>query len=279
MIFLIVLGLVWLIAAAICDLKKREVPNWLNFSLLLFALAYRAFYSIFANNADVFLFGLLGVGVFFVLAHIFYYGKIFAGGDAKLLISLGAVIPLADTLKNNLILLLGFVFLLLLVGAVYGLGFSFFLVSKNKKPFLKEYKKQFKKIKKDSYLALGLAIILLFAVFSDYLVLSVLALLICISPCLFIYATAVEETCMIKKVSVRNLSEGDWLYKEIKVNDKKIKPSWQGLTIQDIRLIQKNFKTKKILIKQGIPFVPVFLIAYIIFLMSEIQTIYFSMWY
>jgi hypothetical protein len=33
------------------DLKKREVPNWLNFSLVVFALAYRAFYSVINNDS------------------------------------------------------------------------------------------------------------------------------------------------------------------------------------------------------------------------------------
>ena len=37
-IFLIILALIWLIFAVISDLKTREVPNWLNFSLIIFAL-------------------------------------------------------------------------------------------------------------------------------------------------------------------------------------------------------------------------------------------------
>ncbi len=267
MIFLIILALIWLIAATVCDIKKREVPNWLNFSLLLFALAYRAFYSVFLWNACPLLFGLLGAGIFFVLANLFYYSRVFAGGDAKLLISLGAVIPIADTLKNNLILLLGFILLLLFVGAVYGLLSSLILIFRNKKKFSKEFVKLFKKFKKMFIFSVVLAlIILLSAVFLDYLILTILGILIFIYPYLFIYAKAIEETCMIKKVSVDELAEGDWLYKELKIKGKKIKPKWEGLDNKDIKLLKKEYKSRKILIKQGIAFVPVFLIAYLVFL-------------
>ena len=71
--FLFVLAFVWLIFAVAQDLRTREIANWLNFSLIAFALAYRAFYSISVKNADFFLFGLGGVLLFVVLGYIFYY--------------------------------------------------------------------------------------------------------------------------------------------------------------------------------------------------------------
>ena len=40
-LFLIILGLVWIIGAVLQDLKRREVDNLWNFSLIFFALAYR----------------------------------------------------------------------------------------------------------------------------------------------------------------------------------------------------------------------------------------------
>jgi Flp pilus assembly protein protease CpaA len=55
-IFLIVLAVVWIGAATICDLKSREVPNWINFSLIIFALGFRFFYSLFSQNAQGFSF-------------------------------------------------------------------------------------------------------------------------------------------------------------------------------------------------------------------------------
>ncbi|MBI2056754.1 hypothetical protein HYT91_00690 [Candidatus Pacearchaeota archaeon] len=46
-IFLVALALVWMIFAVVQDLKKREIANWVNFSLIIFALGFRFFYSLF----------------------------------------------------------------------------------------------------------------------------------------------------------------------------------------------------------------------------------------
>ena len=83
-IILIILALIWIVFAVVQDFKYREIANWLSFSLIIFALAIRLFYSIFSNNYNYVLFGLAGLGVFFILAYGFYYMRLFAGGDAKL---------------------------------------------------------------------------------------------------------------------------------------------------------------------------------------------------
>jgi len=44
--------------------------------------------------------GLIGLGIFFVLGNALYYGRMFAGGDAKLMIALGAVLPFLKFLKS-----------------------------------------------------------------------------------------------------------------------------------------------------------------------------------
>src|SRR3989344_3031111 len=109
--FLFAVALIWTLAASIQDIKKREVANWLNFSLVAFALAYRAFYSVITNNYKFFLFGALGFILFLILANMLYYAKAFAGGDAKLLIAYGAILPFSGYLN---IIFLSITFLLLL---------------------------------------------------------------------------------------------------------------------------------------------------------------------
>ena len=80
-------------------------------------------------------------------------------------------------------------------------------------------------------------------------------------------AKSVEESFMIKNINARNLREGDWLYHDLKIGKKVIKASFEGLSKKDIELIQKHYKNKKkIVVKEGIPFVPVFLIIFILFL-------------
>ena len=101
--FLLILGLIWLIAGSVFDIKKREIPNWLSFSLIIFALSYRLVYSVINSNIMFFAYGLFGFFLFFILAYVFYYARIFAGGDAKLLMGLGAVLSLGDSFFRNII--------------------------------------------------------------------------------------------------------------------------------------------------------------------------------
>ena len=266
--FLIILALIWLIIASIQDIKKREVDNWVSFSLIVFALAYRAFYSTLNNDLWFFLYGLIGLAVFIVLGYLFYYARIFAGGDAKLLMGLGAVLPLSSGIFYNLILLGCFVLVFLFIGGIYGLIFSSVLTLKNKERFVKEFRKQFKLRKNLLYVFLPLFFISLISpfYFNDNL-LFVLPFLFLLSPMLLIYAKAVEESCMIVSVSSKKLTAGDWLYEEVKIGKKIIKPYWEGLSEEEVKILKAY--NKKIKIKQGIPFIPVFLFSFVLFLIFK----------
>ena len=139
LIFLIILAGIWLVFAAIYDLKKRMVPNWLSFSLIIFALGFRFFYSLFNENFIFFYQGLIGLGIFFIIGNALYYGRVFAGGDAKLMIALGAVLPFSENFFKNIESFSFFILLFLFVGGFYGLIWSIFLTINNFKIFKKEF--------------------------------------------------------------------------------------------------------------------------------------------
>ena len=94
--FLFGLALAYLIFAVIQDMRTREIANWLNFSLIVFALAYRAFYSSYSGDWMFFAYGVIGVLIFTLLGYAFYYSGIFAGGDARRTPIKQAVISAAD---------------------------------------------------------------------------------------------------------------------------------------------------------------------------------------
>lgn len=261
-IFLIVLGLIWILFAVIQDLKKREIANWLNFSLVIFALAFRFFYCLFGNSGySFFIQGVMGFILFFILGNLLYYGKVFAGGDAKLMIGLGAVIPFSESFFLNINLVILFFAAFLIAGALYGIAFSFLLALKNRKNFAKEFSKQFSRKKKLFYLSwVFVALFIILSFFVSFVI--YLAIVFFVLPYLYISAKAIDEACMIKKVKTSNLTEGDWLYENIKVSRKLIKAKWEGLSKEEIKLLRKN--KKEIFIRQGIPFSPVFLIGYIV---------------
>jgi Flp pilus assembly protein protease CpaA len=270
-IFLWALALIWIIFAIIQDLKTREIANWLNFSLAVFALGFRFFYSLFNNDSFTFFYeGVIGLIIFFLVGNLFYYGKIFAGGDAKLMISLGAILPLSIGIIENLKSFLNFLVIFLVLGAIYVLTTSFFLCIKNFKNFKKEFLIQFNKNKKFFVIVSFLSVFFILLSFLEILFLFV-GILILFSYFLFLFSVSIDETCMVVELLPSKLSEGDWLYSDIKLKNQILKKNWDGLTKQDIqKLIKLN---KKVKIRQGIPFSPAFLIGFIGFISFKIFNI------
>jgi len=95
---------------------------------------------------------------------------------------------------------------------------------------------------------------------------AMLSFLGIIAPILLMYAKAVENSCMMKLVRVNDLTIGDWLARTLRVGKRKILPNWEGLSEKELALIQKKYHGR-VLVKQGVPFVPVFFIALIVLLL------------
>jgi len=264
-LFLIVLGLVWIVGAVVQDLRRREVDNLWNFSLIFFALAYRVCVSIFSGNYWFVLNGLIGLVVFFVLGNLFYYLRVFAGGDAKLLMALGAVLPLSYNWIINLKIFGFFILLFLVTGSFYALIYAVCLVFQNFKKFSKEFRAQCVLHKKMFLMALIFALLwVVFSFFINQFGFILIGLVILLFPVLFVFAKAVEESCMVKNLKPSEVTEGDWLYRDIVVGGKKVKSNWEGVSRRKLSLIRKS--RKKILVKQGIPFTPAFLFGFLVLL-------------
>lgn len=261
--FLIVIGLIWIIVAVIQDLRKREIANWWNFSLIAVALSYRAFVSLWMADYWYFVHGLIGFAIFFGLAYGFYYGRVFAGGDAKLLMGLGAVLPFSSLFFENITLFIYFILLFLLCGSIYGLFYSVGLALRNRKAFAAEFFRQTKKQKKIfiSFIVLALAFSVFVMIMGEFVFL-LFSLCLFLFPFLYSYAKAVEEGCLIREKKARELTVGDWLYKQVKVGKKIIKPNWEGLSEEELEILKKY--KGKVTIKEGIPFTPAFLFAFLI---------------
>lgn len=261
-IFLFVLALVWIIFASIQDLKSREVANWLNFSLIVFALGFRFFYSVFSDTGFGFFYqGLIGFGIFLIIGNLLYYSRMFAGGDAKLMIALGTILPFSKSFLINIKIFALFLFLFLFVGAVYGLAITIFLSLKNFRIFKKEFFKRLKKNKNWIYFIMFFGLVLAVLGFFEN-ILFILGVIVFIFPYFYLYAKTVDNVCMVKRFKTKDLTEGEWLYEKVKIGKQVIKPSWEGLSKEEIRLIKKKYKFIKI--KQGVAFIPVFLISFLV---------------
>ena len=226
--FLFALAFVWMVFATVQDLKKREVSNWLNFTLLAFALAYRLIYSSVNGDYLFFLYGLLGVLIFTLLAYGFYYGRVFAGGDAKLLIALGAIMPFESSTQIGYMTIF-FLFNLFLIGAVYGIIYSAGVALKNGKIFAKAMKKNMRKY--FSIIIMGLLAFLLLPILQFNKFILFASLFILVAPFLYIYLKSVDG-CMIRLAGYKDLTEGDWLEQDIRIGGKWIRSFFIGLLLK-----------------------------------------------
>jgi hypothetical protein len=276
-LILFLFGFIWLAVASVYDVRKKLVWDWLSFSLLIFVLGFRFFYSLFNFNYDFsigfienlflgfsfFLWGVFGFFVFLIVGFIFYYSKSFGGGDCKLLFSLGAILPIYNNFSENLFLLGAFVLLFLLVGVFYSLILSIYFAFKNRLKFKSNFRKNFKKY---FYLVLllcvfGILFLFLGLVFRTNFFLFY-GILFFFFAVLFVYSKSVDES-MNFFMDVKDLVEGDYLVeKKLKCGRKFVSNSYLGLTKEDISLIKKYHE--EVLVKSGVAFIPVFLISYLI---------------
>lgn len=277
-IILIIIGITALIIGTITDIKTREVPDWLNFSIIAAGLGLRLLYSIITNDWKFFLYGLIGFAIFMGIAFAMFYAGQWGGGDSKLLMGLGALFGtypaiLLKWFSPNIqySFILAFVINLLFVGAMYGLTWSLVLSIKNWKKFRKEMKErsQGKKVKiTRRILMIAVLVAIVTAIFVNNILIqfSVLAIafLVLLSFYVWLFAKVVEHICMYKTYDVGKLTEGEWIAEEVKVKGKIIAgPKDLGVSNEQIALLKKH-NIKKVLVKEGIPFVPSFLIAFVI---------------
>ena len=180
--FLIIVAIIWILFATITDIKKREVPDWLNYSLIVIGLGIRAIYSLITKDFSYILFGLIGFIACFVFANLMYYTKQWGGGDSKLLMGLGAMfgnynLDIFDAV-HKLPFIATLIINIFIAGTVYGIIYSLFLGAKNHINVLAEIKKRkFNELKIISLIILALIIIIFFIFERDIFYLIALLLI------------------------------------------------------------------------------------------------------
>lgn len=268
---IILLCIIALLIGAITDIKTREVPDWLNYSLVAAGFGIRLIWALAMRDIWVLLYGVFGFLVFLAFAYLMFYTGQWGGGDSKMLIGLGALIGLDFKLETFMI---SFLVNMMFIGALYGILWSSILAFKNKNSFVKAFKGFMleKSIMLWRRAVLIISLALLAAVFFApdlfaKLLLLVIVFVMIVMVYLFTFVKAVEKAAMLKYVAPVQLTEGDWIVKDIYVDGKYVAgPKDLGIEKKQIRKLvelYKKGKIKKILIKDGIPFVPSFLIAFI----------------
>lgn len=271
----LVVGLLALIIASWSDIKTREVPDWLSYSLVAFAVGSALILSLYHGYSHIIINSLIGLGIGVAIGLFMFYTGQWGGGDSKLIMGLSALIGFSfSDFQTNLPNLLIFVLNILLVGAAYGLIFSFVKALLNFKAFRQA---ALKKLRSKEMIVIR--VILLVIIISAFVFLLVsrsvesamvfgLAMVLFIFFYLWTFVSIIEKTCMISDIKVKDLTEGDWVINNVVKRKGKqekliLKPTKTGITEKQIARLKKHH-IRKVTVKVGVPFVPSFLVAYIL---------------
>jgi len=247
-----------IIAASMMDLKRREVDNWLNLFLIVGSFVFVGFGAILSGDLDIiFHAGFLFV-VMFVVMNLFYEGRVFAGGDAKLLLAM-TMFFICSSFYGSIINVGVFLLFLMISGSVYGLVYSLVLWIRDFEKINEEIASQVAGRRSQVAGLVGIGVVLFLFGFVNFMF-FMFGIMFFVFPLLFVFAKGLENVSMIREVSGSELREGDWLVDDVKVGGRTVKADWDGLSLEDIDLLKKK---KGILIKDGLPFVPAFLIAFL----------------
>lgn len=263
-IILVVVGVAWVLAATLFDIKTKEVPDWLSFSFIAVGLGVRSIYSVVSSDAYFLLYGLLGLAVALVIGGAFYYAHIWGGGDSKLLFGLGVVFATAPFfVRSSVPFFAVLVVNILVFGALYGVIWSSVLLIKNFKAVMAKAGELLHATLRLRYIMIACVVLALFFTvtvedrFTRVLLIALAASSI-LYYLLFVLIKAVEQIAMYKATPVSALRVGDWIAEPVRVGRKVVAgPKDYGLTQDKIDFLRKH-KIRDVIVKEGMAFVPAF---------------------
>lgn len=264
-----ILALAALIVASISDLKTREVPDWISYALIATGVFIAAVQALLDESIAALIHAGIGCFVGLTIGFSMYYLGQWGGGDAKIIIGLGTLIGL-DPLHLGDSFFIGLLLNLIIAGAIYGLFWTIGLALRNMPAFVKTFREVRAEKRVRTLRKLHLAIMLL-GILAFILTPSpakppmlILLILIFLLIHLWIFIQAVERSCMIKTYPVSKLTEGDWIVKEVVRKGKHLcGPKDLGIKAEQIRELKRH-KVRSVVVKEGVPFLPSFLLAYLL---------------
>lgn len=278
MLFEIIISLITIVVlllSSYSDLKTREIPDWLNYGFLFAVFGIRGIFSVIVDW-HIIVSGLLGFIFCFLIAVLFYYSNQWGGGDSKLLMGMGAAIGIDFPLSLESFNLALFFIALLFLGAIYGILWMGYLAIKKKEKFVKEWKEKIKR----QWIAHSIVMLLFVVTVIFTFFYQAIWPLMFFPPVLFylfLFVSAVEDSCFLQRKKIPDVTEGDWLAEEVVVG-KEVIVTKRTIEKTHLQKLQKFYREKKltsVLIKEGVPFVPSFLLGFITLIIIKIYSLGF----
>ncbi|MCF7798862.1 A24 family peptidase [Candidatus Woesearchaeota archaeon] len=270
-----------LVIGSITDLKKREVPDTLNYGLMGVGVVSGIILSILNHSIWPSLSAISGLFMGYLIGALMYYTGQWGGGDAKMLMGIGAMqglfIPVVSVsafgeLFSGAPIFITTIFTIFVAGAIYGILYTMYLALTHWKVFKHAFTKKIRepKIVKRRYLITGSVVgglILIFIIPETFFKISIglIVFTVFFGHYLMLIGKIVEEQLMITSMHVSKITEGEWIKKEVKIKGNIICGPKDKLGISTKQIAElKKHGVKTVTIKQGVPFIPGFLLGYII---------------
>ena len=244
-----------LILGSLEDIRIREVPDLLSFSLLGIGLILGLERSLATTSFLPFTLSVVTAALAFSIGAALYYLGQWGGGDAKLLAGVASFFTPSK--------FLAYFFYVLVMGSVFGLLWTVWLV-------VKDYEVVSSKasLLKHKYVVLivlltgAVTTTTLFVLGKDEVAALVgLATFVVLSTGALYALKKAENTLLFDNKPVSTLVPGDWLAHSVSVDGTLIENKGQGLTEKEVSLL-KTSEFETVRVKDGLPFVPSFLLAY-----------------
>ncbi|MBI2041092.1 MAG: prepilin peptidase [DPANN group archaeon] len=255
----------------VTDFQNRWAPDYISYFGILFGLGGHAIITLQQNSYWPLLLSIGGGAAFYGIGWLMFNFGAWGGGDAKMLIALGTLLPVYQPITNIYYsapwpFLVTLMLNILIFGAALGIIGTAIIFAKNFRAIVPEIKKQFSENKKYLYFSAGtIAVSPAFLFFTNIYFAAAVALA-GFFIMLFFALKSVEISSMHKDVAPEKLIEGDWLLDEIKIDNFHVKPTKAGLETDEIKKIKElaaQGKIKTIRVKEGLPYLPAFLAALI----------------
>lgn len=270
-ILLVAVALIVLLIATYTDFKTGEIPDWLSYGFIIAALGIRLIHATATSDWMYFLYGVIGFAAVFVFSLLVYYTRQWGGGDAKVMMGLGAAFATAPfAYTSDVPYLLALATNIFIAGGIYGIGWSIYVFAKSRKESAKVAAETLRQWKYAYAVLTLIAFASIIASFiangAEKLILRYLPVFVLAYMLLYILVKAAEKAGMYERIPVSKLTEGDWIANDIKAKGKLIcSRKTTGITIEQIKALKKA-GIKSVVIKKGIKFLVALLAGALIML-------------
>lgn len=260
------------------DFRWREVPDWANFAGIILGMGLSVLAAVLHWDIGPIFYSTGGLIFGWFLGTIMFYTGQWGGGDSKMLMALGSLLGFSPKIDNLFVnywlneFFIGFLLWVCLIGGIYGLIWCGVLAMQSRKSFKHSFfllwrESWVRQAKYLTLLAAGIGFVFFF-VFEDVvfkMLFAVSTAAVVFLFCALVLTKVVELSCMIRRVSPKTVTAGDWIAQDVIFKGKRIcGPKDLGISktqLAELQLLCRQKKVKSVLLKVGIPFVPCFFLA------------------